>query len=498
MRPALCLPIALLISFLGLLGRPAAAQFEELAANVPSSANVIVLLDAQKLMASPLAESEGWKEKYDQAFAMGLVSISPNTQRMIIAAQLDFAHMSPLWEVALADFNEERTVAEIARSTKGALDTVADLPAVVLGDNSYCVQLAPTRLGVFAPANRQTVARWLRETGSRSEPGLSPYLQATLVAAKTSQIVVALDLEDALPVEVIRERLAGNAALADKRIDLDAAAKVLAGLRGVVLEVGVTDGSFGRLMVHFRDDASILAPFAKPLLLEVLGNQGAMIDDIQGWKVSTEPQRFTFTGSLTQDGRKRVLSLIDHPTAALIAADKSKSQADQPESNKMAYATQQYFKSIETIRDDLRKQAKDAKTFGQHAMWLDNWARRIDRLPILNVDPEMLAYGRYTTARMRDASAALKGIGISSAAREAQVYQQYSTSGSAYGGVGYGGYGGGYNYNVQWNNVQGQRRAIGAQERGKGATTAQGISAEMDNETVKIRQAMTQKYQVNF
>jgi len=484
-----CLSISCVILGL-LLARPAAAQFEALAAKVPSTANAIALLDAQKLMASPLAQKEGWKEKYEQAFATGLVSISPNTKRMIIAAQLDVAHMTPLWELAVADFDEEKSVAEIARNTKGAIDTVGDLQAVVLSDNSYCVQLEPTRLGVFAPANRQTVARWLREVGSRTEPGLSPYLKATLAASETSQIVIAFDLEDAVPAELIRDKLAGSAALANKRIDLDAATKALAGLRGVVLEVAVTDGSFGRLMVHFNGDASVLAPFAKPLLLEVLGNQGAMIDDIADWKVTTEPQKFTLTGPLSQSGRRRVLSLIDHPTAALIAADKSKSTSAQPESSRMAYATQQYFKSITTIRDDLREKAKDAKTFGQHAMWLDNWARKIDRMPILDVDPEMLAYGNYTTARMRDASAALKGIGIRSSAQQAQVYQTYSSSGYA----GY--YGGGYN--VQWNNVQGQRRAIGATERATGATTAQGISAEMDNETVKIRQAMTAKYKINF
>ena len=146
------------------------------------------------------------------------------------------------------------------------------------------------------------------------------------------------------------------------------------------------------------------------------------------------------------------------------------------------------------MRDELRENGKDAITFGQNAMWLDNWARRIDRLPILSVDPEMLAFGRYNAARMRDTSAALKGIGISSAAKEAQVYQQYSTSSSASGGY----YGGSYSYNVQWNDVSGQRRAIGAQEKAQGATTAQQISAEMDNQTVAIRQAMTQKYQINF
>ena len=477
------------------LARPAAAQFESLAAKIPSTANAIVLFDAQKVMASPIAQKEGWKEKYEEAFASGLVTISPDTQHMVLGVQIDYQTMQPQWEVAIADFGEEHTVAEVARATKGTLDQFGELPAVILSDDSYCVQLAPNRLGVMAPANRQTVARWLREVGSRTEPGLSPYLKGTLTASQSSQVVVAFDLQDAVPPELIKMKLAASATLAGKNIDLDAATKALASLRGLVLEVAVTEGSFGRLMVHFNSDASVLAPFAKPMILEVLGNLGAMIDDIQGWKATTEPMKFTLNGPLSQEGRKRVLSLIDHPVAALIATNKSQSMSEQPESSKAAYATQRYFASITKIRDDLREKAKDAKTFGQHAMWLDNWARRIDRLPILDVDEEMLAYGRYTTQRMRDASAALKGIGINSAARGAQVYQQYSYSGGGYAGYGYGA---GYGYNVQWNNVQGQRRAISAQERGQGATTAQAISAEMDNETAKIRQAMTQKYKINF
>ena len=481
-----------------LLAGNAAAQFEELATKVPATANAIVLLDGQKLLASPLAAKEGWKEKYEQAFAAGLVTLTPDTRHMVLAAQLDYQTMQPLWELALVDFADEHSVAAIARATQGTLDQVANLPAVVLSDDSYCVQLAPKRLGVMAPANRQTVARWLRDTGTSRTPGLSPYLKGTLTASQTSQIVVAFDLEDAVPPELIRAKLAGSATLAGKNIDLDAATKALASLRGLVLEVAVTEGSFGRLMVHFDDDASILAPFAKPMILEVLGNLGAMIDDIAEWKVVTESTKFTLSGRLSEGGRKRVLSLIDHPTAALIATNKSRSQSGQTESSKMAYATQQYFKSITTIRDDLREKGKEAVTFSQNAMWIDNWARRIDRLPIINVDSEMLAYGRYITQRMRDISAALKGIGINSAAREAQVYQQYTTSGSAYGGAGYYGYGGGYNYNVQYNNVGGQRRAIKAEEKAAGALTAREIAAEIENESAKIRQAMTQKYQVNF
>jgi hypothetical protein len=487
---------AFLIMPLLLSGRPLAAQFEELVAKVPETANAIVLLDAQKLLASPLAKREGWADKYEQAFAAGLVTISPDTRRMILASQLDYEYMKPHWELALADFAAERKVAEIARRTKGTLDQIGELPVVVLSDDSYCVQLAPAQLGVLAPANRQSVARWVSSVASKKEAGLSPYLQATLVASQTSQIVVAFDLQDAIPPDVIRAKLAASSTLAGKKIDLSAAAKVLQSLRGMVFEVAVTDNSQGRLRIHFNSEASVLAPVAKPLVLEVLGGLGAMIADIRDWEAVTEPQRFTLSGPLSADGRKRVLSLIDHPTAALIAAKPATSASATQESSQAAYATQQYFKSIISSTDDLRE--KDMKTWGQKALWLDNSGRRIDRLPILDVDPEMLAFGRYTTARMRDASASLKGIGISTAAQQAQVYQQYSTSGTSYGGAALYGAGGGYSYYNEWNNVAGQRRAISAQNRAEGVTAAQAIAREWENETTKVRQAMTQKFRINF
>jgi hypothetical protein len=173
MLRTLCLSIA--GGLLGLvLPRPAVAQFEALAAKVPSTANAIALLDAQRIMASPIAQQEGWKERYAQAFASGMVSISPDTRHMVIAAQIDFQTMQPQWEVALAEFSEEHSIAEITRVTQGTPDQFGELPAVLLSDDSYCVQLATNRLGVMGPANRQTVSRWLREVGQRTGPPCRP------------------------------------------------------------------------------------------------------------------------------------------------------------------------------------------------------------------------------------------------------------------------------------------------------------------------------------
>src|SRR6476469_355076 len=123
------------------LGQCASAQFEPLAAKVPSTANAITLLDAKQLLDSPLAKREGWKDKYERAFASGLVSIPPTAQRMIVAAELDYEYMKPRWEVAIADLTESRSAAQVARMTKGTLDPIGNTPAVALRDDSYLVEL---------------------------------------------------------------------------------------------------------------------------------------------------------------------------------------------------------------------------------------------------------------------------------------------------------------------------------------------------------------------
>ena len=472
----------------------AAAQFEELAAKVPATANAIVLLDGQRLLASPLAAREGWKEKYEQAFASGLVTIAPDTQRLVLASQLDYEYMRPQWEVAIADVGKARTAAEIARLTKGTLDPIGDTPAVALRDNAYAVEFTPKRIAAMAPANRQSVARWLRDVSSRTTPALSPYLKATLVSAQQSAIVVAFDLEDAVPADVIQAKLAASGAIKEKNVNVAAAAKALASIRGLALEVAVTDGSFGRLLIHFNGDATVLAPVAKPLLLEILGDLGASIADIAEWKVTAEPQRIILNGPLSATGRKRVFSLIDNPLGSLIAAERQPVSESDRQQTRQAAASQQYFKALTSILDDVRTESKDAKTLGQNALWFDKWARKIDKLPLVNVDQDLLGFGQYISSNLRNMAAAVRGIGIQSGARTAQVYQQVSTSYDA--GMSY--WGGGASYYTEWRNVDGERRAIRADERAKGATSARGIAGEIENATAKVRVAMSQKYNVEF
>jgi hypothetical protein len=477
--------IGALVLLIACHGTCGAAQFSELARYVPASANAIALLDTERLLASPLGARENWKDKYEQAFASGMVTVPPGTERMLLAAEFDYEYMKPRWELAVAELAEARSVAQIARATKGVLDPIGTTPAVALRDDSYLVELAPKQLGAMSPANRQKVSRWVRELEQRSVPTLSPYLQASLAATDKSQIVMAFDLEDAIPPDVIRAKAAASAAVAGKKVDVDQAAKALSSIRGLSLEVAVTGGAYGRLRVHFNDDCAVLTPVALPLLQEILGDLGARIDDLQTWKVTAEAKRITLSGELSMDGMKRVFSLIDNPTSAILATDLARQQPSK-DTQVQAYASQQYYKSVNSVLTDVGKESKKATTISETALWLDKWSRRIDRLPILNVDEELTQFGSAVANALRGMAAAIRGVGINSGARTAQIYNSGSVTSD------------GYSFYAEWRDVDGERRAVRAEERAKGAISAREIAAEIEKENARMRQVMTQKYKLEF
>ena len=53
------------------------------------------------------------------------------------------------------------------------------------------------------------------------------------------------------------------------------------------------------------------------------------------------------------------------------------------------------------------------------AVWVGRYARKIEQLPILNVDPELLEYSAYVSARLQDLTIRAKDVQTKSATRMA-------------------------------------------------------------------------------
>ena len=133
--------------------------------------------------------------------------------------------------------------------------------------------------------------RWLRQTNI-SPPGghLSPYLQEAFTYATKvgTPIIMAMDLGGLVSLTEIEQRISKLDALKGANVPGKELVSLLQGIQGITLGISIDDSELGAVRVDFADSAEILAKVGKPLLLEILKNQGAMIDDFE--KVGTVGQ----------------------------------------------------------------------------------------------------------------------------------------------------------------------------------------------------------------
>ncbi len=488
----------------------AADEFQQLVNQIPRSANAVVLLNMEKAKNSPLGLKENWKAKIESAFEAGLVRVPPQATRFVLASQFDFEFKEPLWEAAVIDLEDEFSMQQVAQVRRGTLDTIEGLPALARPNDTYLVQLGPKTLGAMGPANRQAVVRWVREVRKPVPPPLSPYLQRAAVFSDEagSEIIMALDLDGAMSFERVGRYLKSKQKYLDKwDVKLTDLTALLGNVQGIRVGVRIGEQRSGKIAVDMRGDASAIASFAKPLLLMILADTGASINDFQSWTFQAKKGEISLAGQLSTGGLRRLLSVVDSPAGSGAVAGVSQvSPGDLPAMQ--LKATQDHFRAVTGMFNDVREDMKNAKNLASTSFWFDKYARRIERLPILNVDDELLKYSAFVAAQMRQASLAVKTMGIQSGVRQAEItgadVSPYAVGTTRWGRYGwYGGYGGAAGWAVkdamaEVKEVGAERRVVRAEEKATMATDVQQIRQAVIAATADIRRKMTQKYQVEF
>jgi hypothetical protein len=493
----------------------ALADFAELLAKLPTSANTVVMVNAQQMFASEVATLGGWKQKYDASFADAPLLLPPGAQQFVLAAELDLSTMKPRWEAAVLRLQDDPSTNLIARTVRGTPDTLGGLQSVTTPRGAAIVKFGPHLFGLMQPGNRQAVSRWVRDASASRAATLSPYLKsaADVPDQVGTEIIMAIDLTDALSRDRVRAAIDKSEVLRGKGIDPDAAAEVLTSLHGATLGIRVTRRVYGKLKVDFDRDVTPLAGVAKPLLLEVLGEAGASIDEFETWNPGVTQRQITIDGELNASGLRRLFSFLEIDATAVSgtadgAADTTGATnagaAGTPgaEPYATADASLKYFQAIQRHIMDLRGE-RGAKSYGTIGLWFDKYARRIDRLPILGVDKDLVDYGQFVVSRLRDAVGAIKGVGIRSGAQTASV-STGGYSGDYYifdSAVNYA-----YNVSASPMNVaradisaaESQRRAIRAAERAQGNTDVQAVMRDIEDRTSVVKRQMTERYNIEF
>jgi hypothetical protein len=471
-------------------------------------------------MTGPLAKRLGWVAAAGADGAAGTPRAdSPLpfvgvADALLLAMQWDVGQMEPAWELTLVYSGRGGpSIEALARANGGYVDPVAGKPAAWFANDTGVVRLDERTIGLFRPADRQLVARWVRNTSVGKELGLSEYLRrAAAQAGEASPVVVAIDLADAIGEVSVRRALERGsvAALAGVAGGGDGEmAKLLAGTRGATLVLSAADPPRARLVVDFGADAARLGEAAKSLVLEVMAESGLSFPDMQQWNYSVKGQAIVGEGTMSDDGIGRLLSLMETPMRAggegQAVADRA--AARQPPdaaqrnvpavanvaapANAAAAASQQYFKAVSAILERLNPGA----SLGDSAAWLARDARRIDMLPAANVDPDLLAWGAEVSAKLRE-SAAVFSAGqqrVRAASASAQLPAAYAPS-----GIGSGDAQQAAQARADRENARRQARQAAAEERARATTEGTKPLQEALDSRGKVRAEMARKYGVDF
>ena len=504
--------VALIAASLLLGPHPACAKgrFDDLLVRVPRSANALMLIDVGAVHRSPLAVKEDWKGQHAASYANKPMILPPESDRMVLASQMNPNRgFATLWEGAVISLRAPLSPRAVARAEGGYVDEIRGLPAVWTPSDAYVVLFDSKLMGILTPAHRQAVARWVEYTETPPGVAVSDYLQqaADRLDGRTTQIVLAVDLQDAVQPQRLQEALDASPLVGNDEAKKRQWGRLVSGIRGVTLAVQIGESARGVLRVDFSKSTAPFGKEAKALVLDALAKYGVGLDDFDQWKARLDNQSIVLQGSLSTRAMRKVFSLLELPTTDFTSArsragqsgettppDRTPPQTSQDPAQAAVKASQTYFKSVTTLLDDLEEEFRtnrDARRT-MAATFMERYARRIDRLPILNVDEELLEFGAKVAETLRSTSIASRQAGVRTGVRKARA-AGYSTYYYGYGSrYAYGdGYYGTRTRSAQSSEIQREEAAKGRQVRFANWKAIQDARAG-------IRAKMTQKYNVPF
>jgi hypothetical protein len=492
------------IALPGLLPEPTLAQgeFERMMWLVPDSANALVLVRSADMLDTPIALKDGWQEETSSAGAMS--QLNPKAEYTVFASKIDWVGgRQREWEVALVSLDAPVTPEQIAEAEAGTVDSADAIPVVWSPRSLFYVPFGPKLIGIYSPVDRPGVLRWATAAKNRTDAVVSDYLREAQreFQADDSQFLMALDLAYLSSPQQLKPHVAQATSVDIKVDDLDAIAETLASVRGATIKIQADTDLYAWIRIDFARSTAPLERIAKPLFNEVLLNLGAEVRNFRDYSMLVEENSITFRGPVTTGMVRRLASLVSLPTdAADGTGTVPQPSADSPTSQGVSVtveATRRYLNDVMALLDDLDD--KD-DTQRQIALWCDRYADKIDHLPILGVDPEVVDFGVAAAITLRNLAATAKGVQLNIGARGTTEAAQGGTGfgvGYAYGGYG-GYYGGGYGMSIDGGTSKVAIGRITRQENIKAISTQSQVWAVMKTEEAKLRRTLTQRYGVEF
>ena len=470
-----------------------ASDFSELTVKVPQGANAVMAIDVAKTLTSPLAKKNGWDRKLTDGGADRPLYLPPEADKLLSAAQIDITrNFTKSWNVSLFGLKESIPIGVVARLEGGYVDKIDDVDVAWLPSDAYVMKTGDTTLIMQAPANRQAAARWIDSQKNSAAMQISDYLGVAMAAMnRAPHIVMALDASNAIQRHRVEQQLQQSGLLEKHSLNMEQVAGLISGLQGVVLEITFTDKVNAMVRIDFAQSVSFNKTVAKSLVLATLETKQMSLPGIDSMSFSVVGKSIVLEGELPTDSLRRLLSLME-PASTKFSSLKD-ANVEAPSGDDMAKNSLVYFQTTQGLLKDLRQKAG---SYNSDAFWIDMYSSKIDKLPILNVDDDLLNFGQDLTETLRVMSGSRKNARLQggAAARNELSQGAIVNNGNNFNdGYGYGN----FSYSTPTSREAAAGNAIANAAASGTAVKIQGWQL-IDNATTQIRREMTKRYNMEF
>jgi len=192
------------------------------------------------------------------------------------------------------------------------------------------------------------------------------------------------------------------------------------------------------------------------------------------------------TGPLSDASFKRLIGIVQSPVPAVVSAA---AKAKEVTPADPAQASLRYLKSVSLTIDNL----KTGTSMGETAQWWKQASQRIDKLPIMNVDPTLVEWGSLISMKLRQLAAA-GTVGQNQIRTAVAGVAPVTTDDSYYDERG------DYHYLPNQPSAETSRikQATALQTKTQLQTEALKVFDEVNGSRQKVRVQMTQKYNIEF
>lgn len=370
---------------------------------VPKDANALMAVHVKGVMSAPMAEKEGWKKRIAEETMIGVLPFPDTAEYAVVAQQLLPGTLQGKWELVLISTTKPYSFADIAKAEKVDIESIGTTPVCFTRRNMVIVQLSPTLLGVYSPAHRQDVARWLRsQTGKQVIS--STLAKVADVIKSGSQVALVFDVEDTLEAGKVKQYLRSQKEVQDKKLDVAALSKVFSSLTAVTFSIKMDQTIQATMKGQFTQILGSFGNILPGLIINALDGIGADLEEYRKGVSKLADQSFEVQVALTPQGLKSTLGMLQPHSITPATAKKTEGNTGEDDPAKHA---QKVFRSIQTIANTAHEQAERSENIARAMVIYDNAATRLDKLPVSHVDVEIQQFSADVARALREMASAL-------------------------------------------------------------------------------------------